>query len=287
VRERTIEDHLSALRRRAGLVYGSRALVASIGWLGAILGVGSLVLGPLAGTSAIALVWLGGLLVAGLGGAYALADLGDVRGAKVARLYAPAAPDLASAARSVAELGTAPDRGASTALRSAHRRAVVARVAALDLGRVVPWSRAWHRSSELGLVALAIFAVLTSASPRAAGGLYALFHPGARDRDGAPVAAVFSDVRARIIAPGYYGRPTLELVDPVDLDVPVGSTVELSVRPRIPVGHAELGLGSRAMPFEAGEGGTLCRSPRPIAWSSPTRSSTWPSARATTSASAT
>lgn len=258
MRERTIDEHLSALRRRAVVVYGARALSAAIGITALVLAIGSLALGPLAGAPGIAVVWVAALALAGVVVVWASRELGDVRGSRVARLYAPAAPELASAARSASELARRADGDRSSAtLAAAHLRATLARAAALDLSRVVPWARVRHRSSELGLAALVVATLLFTASPRAGGGLYALLHPAARDPDGAPVAAVFAGVHARVIFPAYYGREAAELSDPSEIEVPAGSTVELSAHERVAIGHAELGVGDRSVPFERDAAGEL------------------------------
>lgn len=258
MRERTIDDHLAALRRRALVVYGARALVSATGAVAAVLAMGALALGPLAGLTGIGAVWAVGLALAALVGVWGVRELGDIRGAKVARLYADAAPGLASAARSASELSrNAPGDASSRTLRQAHRRATLARVAALELRRVVPWSRVRHRSSELGLGALVLAALVVSASPRAAGGLYALLHPAARAPDGAPVAAVFERVRARVLYPAYFGRAPLELADPALIEVPAGATVELFAHARIAVGLAELEVAGHAIALERTEGGAL------------------------------
>lgn len=255
-----VERTLRSLRHRAWLVLGARALVAGVGALVASVALGSLVVGPLGGTLAIAVVWLVAIGLSASAALWALDGTFDLRGAEVARLYRAIDPGLVSRARTALVLERQPTEDAigklgSPALARAHVAATARALAAIPIHRVLPWRAAIHPASQSAALGLAIGVALLLASPRAAGGLFAVLHPAAREVEGASVAAVFSEVDARVVFPAYQAREALEVRGFGVLTVPAGATVEIRARSRVPLAAGEAVLEGTAASLETDPGG--------------------------------
>ncbi|MDQ3037578.1 MAG: DUF4175 domain-containing protein, partial [Myxococcota bacterium] len=123
-------------------------------------------------------------------------------------------------------------------------------LAKLPPSRVVPMRWLRHPTLGIGLVATAIALLLVGAVDRASGGAWALFHPGERDEEGAPIAAAFHDVQARLVFPAYLGRAATVVADPTRLELPAGTTVELSGRTPIDASTAEVEVAGSSVAME-------------------------------------
>ncbi len=259
----SVEGTLRSLRRRAWIVLAVRASLAAFGGLATALAAASVVLGPLAGSPSLVIAWCVAFAAASGATLWALEGLGDVRGAELTRLYGAVDPGLVSRVRTASRLerigrGEAtpwsPELG-SPELARAHVAATARALAAIPLERVLPWRTIAHPAALVAALGAALGGFVLSASPRAAGGLFALLHPAARDVEGATHAALFSAVDARIVFPAYQGREALEVRGFGVLTVPVGATVELRARGRVPLAAAEASLGGTTAPFEADSDG--------------------------------
>ena len=259
----TVEGTLRSLRRRAWTVLAIRASVAASGGLAAALAAAGLVLGPLAGSPALVVAWCLAIAAAASAALWALEGLGDVRGAEVTRLYGAVDPRLVSRVRTASSLersglGAAalrPPALGSAELARAHVAATARALAAIPLERVLPWRTIAHPAALVAVLGGALGALVLVASPRAAGGLFALLHPAAREVEGAARAALFAEVDARVVFPAYQGREALEVRGFGVLTVPVGATVEVRARSRVPLAAAEATLGTSTAPFEADPSG--------------------------------
>lgn len=250
----SVARYLARLRRRAATIHALRALVAGAGAAGAVFALGAYALGPLGAAWAALAAWALVAAVAIAIGAHAWRAFRPLRGAGVARLLAPVAPELPSATRSAYELERALPAGASAALVEAHATRVARELRFLSPSSVVPLRQLAGRAVALGAAGLVLAAVLLT-SERGAAGAYALIHPGQRDDIGERVAVAFSGVSARLTYPSYLARAPIEVLDPTVLEVPRGTSVELRASARLEASAAAMRVGDETAPMERDEDG--------------------------------
>ena len=294
----SVEAYLRRLRRRAAWLHGTRAGAVVFGVAVLTFAVGALWMGPLGSPSSALLVWLAVGLVAVLATVRGFAALRRWAGPGAAELLGSASAVLPSRVKSAVELGRDPGP-ASPEMVAAHRAAVAEALGELPPSRIVPWSSLRHRTVALGLAAAAAGGLLLL-TERAGAGAYALTHPGAREPDGTPLAAVFHEVRVHLVYPTYLGREPDDVADPTLLEVPLGTTLEVRATMRVAADEAQLLFAERTVPMELdGDGvavgrvvvredgslglrlregqGRGCRTRRSARFApSPTRHRTWP-----------
>ncbi|MEO0326683.1 MAG: hypothetical protein AAF447_27310, partial [Myxococcota bacterium] len=186
-----------------------------------------------------AVCW-GLVVLTALAGAFlGLRPLGALRGVGATKLLGTR-PGLASAARSALELASSPPPGAAPALIAAHARTVERRVLAVPPVEAAPWRSLRTRGTYGGLLALALAAALLGGSDRASAGAFALLHPGARDAGGTKVADLIAEVRYELLYPAYMNRAPESRGDLRVLEAPLGTTVAVTARPRLPLAAALL-----------------------------------------------
>jgi hypothetical protein len=255
----SVTHYASALRRRAAWLLFARAACAALGAGTLALTAGALAAGPVATPAFAGTAWtlvtlgaLGALLVTAR-------PLRGLAGTGVCRLLDPVAPELASRVRTALELRADQDTTASAALVEAHARGVAAALARVPRPRVAGWRWLRHRVVGLGLAAVAL-GVLALATKHARPGLHALLHPATVTADGLRIAPVVSEVRARLVFPAYLDRAPANWTDAAELAAPRGTSVELTLLPRLPSETGLLRLGSaelRLAPVAGGLGATF------------------------------
>lgn len=239
----TLDRYLARLRRRAAFFLVVRGLVASVGAGALFLAAGAWLIGPLASAMMVAFIW--SLALASTTGIWLwmAKPLTQITGGGASSLLAEVRGDLVSQVRSAFELSRA-EAGASQELVLAHAERVSRELEPYPASRVVP-SRLWLRHPSVGLGVASVLGALAFlfTVERATGGAWALFHPGERDALGAPVAAVFGELEARLVFPAYLARAPRVARDMTRLEVPAGTTIELSGQVRMAATAAELELG--------------------------------------------
>jgi hypothetical protein len=246
----TLDRYLAQIRLRAALFLVVRGIVAGVGAGGLLFSLGAWIAGPLADGKTVAMVWVValagalGILVLTLRPARRLA------GGGASRLLGGVRTDLVSKVRSAFELAHA-ENGVSRELALAHAMQVERELGQFPPSRVVPWSWLKHPSIGAGFVGVLSAVALVFAVDRTAGGVWALLHPGRHDDTGAPIAAAFSDVQARLIFPAYLAREPRVVHDFTRLEVPAGTTIELSGRVRMATTAAELELAGTRIAMTA------------------------------------
>ena len=255
---RRAERYLLRVRLRAFALYGARALFAGAGaglfaFALVAFGVGPVATAPAA---AVGFCVTTAATVAAL--MWALRGLGRVRGAGAARLFAGVRDDLASSVRSAVELGR--DPVASTLapdLVRAHAARVTEALDDVPLRVVVPLRWLRHPAPVLGVVLAAGAGLLLTTTDRSAAGAFALMHPGHTDEGGVSIAAVVASVDARLVFPGYLGRPPVTLHDVASVEAPRGTSIELSVLPRVDAVSGTLEIAGSRVQLAHREDGAL------------------------------
>lgn len=204
-------------------------------------------LGPLPHAALLGVGWtlVSGALVVAIW--QPIADLVALRGVGAAALLDASDPALAAATRSAWELARARPTGASGALIAAHERRVRERLAALRPAAVVRVPRDLGRAARPAALALVVALGIAATSGRARAGIFALTHPLAASRIDAPTASVVESFDARVVYPAYLGRSPLRVPAASRMDVPVGSTLELRIVPRITARRVEILVGERRL----------------------------------------
>ncbi|AKF06229.1 DUF4175 family protein [Sandaracinus amylolyticus] len=244
--------YLARLRARATLLLAARAVAAALGTATAVLAIGAWIAGPLAASAIVILVWSCAIVGAAVAGGLAIAPARALAGSGAARLVASMRPELVSPLRTAFELSAAPvAAGASSELVAAHAQRLGAEIARVPADRVVPAGR-WLRHPTVigGAVALGIAAGVVLGVDRAAAGAWALVHPGEQDAEGTRVAAALEAVQARLVFPGYLGRGATVIADPSRLELPLGTSVELSGRARFDATAATLDAAGTEVAME-------------------------------------
>lgn len=234
-----LDRYLAQLRLRAACFLIARGVVAGVGAGALLFSLGAWTAGPLAGGKAVTMVWA--ITLAGVLGTFILTLRPTRRwvGGGASRLLGSVRSDLVSRARSAFELIQAED-GLSRELVLAHVEQVGRELGEIPPSRVVPWTWLKHPSIGVGFMGVLGAIVFVFAVDRAAGGTWALLHPGQHDETGTPIAAAFNDVQARLVFPSYLAREPRIVRDMTRLEVPAGTTVELSGRVRMDASAAEL-----------------------------------------------
>lgn len=230
----SIEGYLRRIRVRAAVVLTVRALAAVTGAGALAFALTSAIAGPVVAIGWTIAAWVL-VLGAAAGAAFeALRPAARLRGSAIARLLAPVRADLASAARSAVELASdARAKALAPDLVAAHARRVGSALAEVPVERVVPLKQTRHPILIGALAAAMVATAILALSERAAGGAWALTHPGARDDGGITIAAVVAGTEARLLFPSYLGRPPLVVRDASVLEAPRGTTVDLAIETRV------------------------------------------------------
>lgn len=243
-----VELYLARLRRRAALLHGARAAIGAIGAAGVVFALFALGVGPLGHPAFAAIAWGFVGAAAAAVGVWAWRTFRPWRGSGAARLLTDVAPALPSAARSAYELARA-EGPFSSAMVKAHEARVVEALEAIPPRQVVRWQWLRHRSVALG-VGGAVLALAALSTDRGGAGAYTLVHPGERSADGARLAVVFSSVEAHLVYPSYLDRPAVTIPDPISLEVPRGTSIEISADARVEADRAALRIAGRPIPME-------------------------------------
>jgi predicted nucleic acid-binding Zn-ribbon protein len=251
-----VTSYVRALRVRASAFHALRALCAALGTASVyVVAVGALtgpVVTPLFAHGALALLGalMGLVLIAGLWPVRAL------RGTGSCDLLAEREPVLASRVRSALELRTDAAVG-SPELVAAHARAVRDAVVALPVSEVVPLRWLNHRAVVAGLGCVALAALALSTNEGLWGGARALLHPAQLRPDGLRVASVVESMHAHLIYPSYLGMEPADLADPSAIKAPRGTTVELTISPRLPATQGAIVLADTRIGLSATPNGRL------------------------------
>ncbi|MGD8858381.1 MAG: DUF4175 family protein [Myxococcales bacterium] len=254
---RIVAGYVRSLRRRASTLYALRSLAAA-GGAGAL---GFAALAGLSGpiiTPAYAGGSLGSLAVLAIGvGVWMLRPLLGLRDLGSCRLIERIDAPLASRVRSALEMSHGAPEGASQALMTAHASSVREALANVPPARVLPLSTLRHPAAVAGTLALAASALALLGDGGLRAGAYALTHPARIRDDGVRVAPVLSATRARLIYPSYLALPPTEVEDVRKLEVPRGTTIEISVTPRLPSRDGVLQVGEASVRLRAVPDGEL------------------------------
>ncbi|MFI5305864.1 MAG: DUF4175 family protein [Polyangiales bacterium] len=249
-----VARYVRVLRARASVLYAVRAACAALG----VASIGFVLAGVSCGP--VVEPWLThialGALAALTGGmlAFGLRPLLGLRGLGSCELVSQRDPTLGSLVRSALELRSAAH--GSSALIAAHARDAREALRALPAARVVPLRMLGNRAVIVGLGCAALSAALWLTSDAARVGAEALLHP-ARLRDGVRVAPVVAKLEARLVFPSYLAAEPRVLRDPTTIEAPRGTTVELTVVPRLSSQGGTLALGDASTRLSAAPGGRL------------------------------
>ncbi len=257
-RARPVERYLRALRQRAVAQAVARAALLGLGAGAVLMTVAARATGPVASWPVALGAWTVALVAAAAVIAWSLRGVAAVAGPGAARLLGPRRAELASAARSAAELAHDAETVArAPALVAAHAARVQESLAELSPATVLPWRALLTRTMAAALTALALCAVFLAADPRALAGAWALTHPAGRDAEGHALAAVVASCDARLVYPAYLGRDAVSLRDVTEIAAPAGTTVELTVWPRVAATSGTVEIAGRPARLTRAEGGGL------------------------------
>lgn len=250
----SLAHYLARVRARALAVYAARSVCAALGVGTSALVLAAIAAGPVVGP-AIAHGVVAALLALTLAaGALAAWPVGRLRGLGSARLVAAREPRLGSALRSALELRTAaaPE---SAALVAAHARSVQAALVELPVSEVVPWRSLRHASVVAGLGGALLAAAVLAGHDGVRLGARALLAPGELRADGVRLAAVVASARAKLIYPSYLDVPASDGPLPSLLEAPRGTTVELTLSPRLEAVQGVLVVGGSSQRLSAAPNG--------------------------------
>ena len=181
---------------------------------------------------------------------WAIVRMRDLSGFGAARLLKRSAPGLESRLLGALELdGKAQSHHHSGNLAEAHLAAVAQQLRALPPQQVVPLGTVFGTRTRLGGCVLLVTIFLLLAHPGLRTGLAALRFPAQVGQHGVLIAAISDDVQAHLLFPSYLGRPAETLKNPVDIRAPIGTTVRLSVIPKIDVDEVAVRLPGREVPL--------------------------------------
>ena len=251
----SLARYLSRVRTRALTVYLARGLSAALGVGSTALVLAAIAAGPVASSSVAHSVVAALLGLSLAAAAWAAWPLGQLRGIGSARLVAAREPRLGSALRSALELrsAAAPE---SAALVAAHARHVQAELAELPASQVVPWRWLRHAWVLAGLGAALLACAVLAGHDGVRHSARALRSPGAVRADGVRLAAVVASARAKLIYPTYLDLPAQDGPLPSLLEAPRGTTVELTLTPRLEATQGVLVVGSASLRMSASTNGT-------------------------------
>lgn len=243
--------YVGRLRRRGLFQRALKGSALAVGTGLSGLAVAALWVGPTASPLTAVVTWLA-LALATVGvGRLGLGDLADLQGPRAARRLDAHDPKLASQLQSAAELTLSPNGSAS--LVHAHAAQVRAALAPVPRNAAADQGTSWAPLAALKLAGLSMWALTALDGGRA--GLYALSHPGASDDRGAPLAAWVRDLNVELRFPEHLGRDPEQHRNPVQLRVPAGTVLSVSVQPRLPIARAALAVGDRTVPFRRQDDG--------------------------------
>lgn len=254
VSEPTLQGWLARLERRVAGLHAVRALVAGAGAGAATFAAAALVVGPISSRLTTTASWIAVVAAAATAAALTFRPALRLRGPRAATLLEP--EGLSSSLRSALELATA-GPGASVDLVSAHAASVRRALADVPPASVFPLRRVRHATTAAGLAALALGSLLLLASDRTRVGAWALMNPERLDDDGLVMADVITGARARLTFPGHFGREPVVLEDPARIEAPRGTSVELTLRPRVDVRRAVLRVVGTDLQMTRGADGAL------------------------------
>lgn len=252
-----VASYVASLRTRAASFQALRALCACVGasstaFVLAALAVGPVVTPGLSRALLCALVLLAlAVLAAGLW------PLRRLRGSGGSALLAAREPALASRVRSALELRDQAGAPGSQALVAAHAEAVYSAVRALPASEVVPWRWLLHASVVLGLTLTALCAILLGSHEGLRVGAAALLRPAELRADGSRIARVVASTSARLVFPSYLRKQPATVRNSGVIEAPRGTTVELTIVPRMPAQQGLLLLGSAPTRLRGAPGGAL------------------------------
>ncbi|HKP60787.1 MAG TPA: hypothetical protein VJV78_28860, partial [Polyangiales bacterium] len=212
---------------------------------------------PVLTAGSAALVWLAVAACAAAAFALALAPALRYRGARIATLLAERDGALAARMRSALELQTQRATETSAELVAAHLADVELSLSALPVTRVMPARRLLHWSLGLGLLAAFLGSWLLVRDSRSQVFLSGLRRPAPVLGDGTRVASVAKHVRVRVSFPSYLGRAPQTLDDPREIDVPIGSHLELRVTPAFAALRGSLHAKNAEIALARAEDGAL------------------------------
>jgi hypothetical protein len=252
-----VARYVGSLRARAASFQALRALCACVGASSSAFVLAALLVGPVVtpGVSRALLAALALLALAVL--AAGLWPLRRLRGSGGSALLAVHEPALASRVRSALELREQQAVPGSQALVSAHADAVYSAVRALPASEVVPWRWLLHASVVLGLLLTAACAILLGSHEGLRVGAAALLRPAELRADGLRVARVVASTSARLVFPSYLGKAPATVRNASVIDAPRGTTIELTIMPRMPAQQGLLLLGSAPTRLRGAPGGAL------------------------------
>jgi hypothetical protein len=234
-----------------------RALVFGLAGAAVTLTVAARLVGPVTSWTVACVAWCGVGLATLCAGGFAMRGLARLVGPGAAELLAGQGRGLASETRSAAELARDAAYATSPELVAAHAVRVEASLAAVPPNVVLPWRAL--RSRALGGAAgtMVVCALVWALDPTTVAGAWALAHPGARHEDAVALAAIVERCDARLVFPAYLGRASQTVEGVVDLEAPLGTTVELSVRPRVSARSGTIDFGGHAIRLVRGRDGRL------------------------------
>jgi gas vesicle protein len=253
----TLSAYVRSLRRRALALYAVRASCAAVGAASLALVVIGSFAGPVV-TPLFARVALG-LLVA-LAAAIlvmGLWPLSKLRGPASTRLLGAREPVLASRLRSALELGQSGVGLGSEVLAAAYARSVSTALAAVPSASIVPLRVVRHPIVIVGLGVALVAGCALLVSDSARSGAQAMLSPAHVRGDGIRVAPVIGDASATLVFPTYLNRRAERIADPVQLEAPRGTTVELLLTPRLPARQGSVYLGGTPIRMSAAPNGKL------------------------------
>jgi hypothetical protein len=234
-----------------------RALVVGFAGAAGALTLAARLVGPVTSWTVACVAWSGVALTALCTAGFTLRGLSRLMGPGAARLLAGHGGGLASEARSAAELSRAEAHATSPELIAAHALRVEAALAAVPPNAVLPWRALRSRALGGAAIALVACASVWMLDPTTVAGAWALAHPGARHEGALALAAIVERCDARLVFPAYLGKAAQTVEGVVDLEAPLGTTVELSVRPRVPARSGTIDFGGHAMRLVRGRDGAL------------------------------
>jgi hypothetical protein len=212
---------------------------------------------PVLTAGSAALVWLAVAACAAAGFGLALAPALHYRGARIAQLLADRDAALAARMRSALELRAQRATESSAELVAAHLADVELSLSALPVARVVPARHLLHWSLGLGLLAAFAGSWLLARDSRSQVFLSGLRRPAPVLHDGTRVANIAKHVRVRVSYPSYLGRAPQTLDDPREVDVPIGSHLELRVTPAFAALRGSLHAKNAEIALARAEDGAL------------------------------
>ena len=251
---RVLTQFLARAGRRVLLFKVVRGLSFGLG-LGLLALLSSaLLVGPSVGVLGAALTWSGLALFAIVTSSIGVGRLSEMKGPRRALLLSEADPRLAERVRSAAELAERPN--GSPELLAEVLASVGNELSAVPLSRLVPRPRFWGRMLLSSLALALVCGGMIVSREDVASGLYAMSHPATELGERAAQGLWISQLSVQVSVPRERGGDLGQLINPRLLEVPEGSVIELTVRPRMAVERALLRLGDRSLPFVTGPDGT-------------------------------